>query len=134
MNDPIADMLNRIRNSQAVLAETVLIPYSNIKYEIARILEKSGFVKKVDKKGRKERFLEIFLKYHTDELNRQEKTSAISGLRRISKTGKRIYRPANDIKMTKGRGIVIVSTSSGIMTGVEAKKKNLGGEVICEVW
>jgi len=134
MNDPIVDMLNRIRNAQAVLAETVFVPYSNIKYEIAKILESAGFIKKVERKGRKERFLELYLKYIKEESDRQKKMPAILGLKRISKTGKRIYKGSKEIKVSKGRGIVIISTSSGIMTSSDARKKNLGGEIICEVW
>ncbi len=126
MTDPIADMLNRIRNAQAVSKEIVDIPFSNLKYEIAKILEKQGFVDKVEKKGRKSRkALEITLKY----------PAAISGLRRISKLGQRIYTSSKEIKQTRGGyGISIISTPKGLMTNKEAKKKKLGGEIICEIW
>lgn len=136
MNDPIIDMLNRIKNAQAVLKETAVIPFSNIKYEIAKILEKEGFVKKVEKRGRKDKkFLEIYLNYYTNEEDRQNKRPAVSGAKRISKLGKRIYKGSKDIKMTKGGdALVIVSTSKGLMTGKEARQKKIGGEVVCEIW
>ncbi len=126
MTDPIADMLNRIRNAQAVSKETVVIPFSNLKYEIAKILEKQGFVEKLEKKGRKPRkVFEITLKY----------PAVISGLRRTSKPGQRIYTSAKEIKPVRGGyGILIVSTSKGLMTNKEAKRKKLGGEIICEIW
>ena len=130
MTDPIADMLNRIKNSQAVSKETVLIPFSKIKYEVALILEKSNFIKKVDKKGRKNnRVIEVFLKYDKD-LN-----PAISGLKRVSKPGQRIYSSWNKLRKVKqGYGLGIVSTSKGVKTYIEARKNKLGGERICEIW
>jgi len=126
MTDPIADMLNRIRNAQAVAHPTVSFPFSKLKYEIAMILKKEGFVEEVDKKGRKQKkTIEITLKHH----------SAISGLKRISKPGQRIYTPAKEIKKVQsGYGISIVSTSKGLMTGKEARKQKLGGEIICQIW
>ncbi len=129
MTDPISDMLNRIRNAQAVLKETVDIPFSNLKYEIAKILKKGGFVEKVEKKGRKiKRMIEITLKY-------ENKTSVISGLARISKPGQRVYFKAKKIKRVKeGYGIAIISTSKGLMVDKEARKEKLGGEVICKIW
>ena len=129
MTDPITDLLNRIRNNQAVLKETVSIPFSNLKYKIAKILEKEGFIEKVEKKGRKiEKVIEINLKY-------QDKIPAISGLTRVSKPGKRIYTRAKKIKKVKGGyGISIISTPKGLMTDKEARKQKLGGEIICEIW
>lgn len=125
MVDPIADMLNRIRNAQAVLKETVDFPFSNLKYEIAKILEKSGFVKKVEKKKNN---LEISLKY-------ENKIPVISGLKRISKSGQRIYASWQEIKKIKGGyGLAVVSTSRGLMTDKEARKQKLGGEVLCKIW
>ena len=127
--DVIGDMLTNIKNAQAVNKETVDIPFSNLKYEIAKILEKKGFVEKVEKKGKKlKRTIEITLKY-------DDKTPAISGLKRISKPGQRIYQSAKKIRKVRGGyGIAIVSTSKGLMTDKEARKQKLGGEVICEVW
>ena len=126
MTDPIADMLNRIRNAQAVSKETVVIPFSNLKYEIAKILEKQKLVGKIEKKGRKSRkIIEIILEY----------PAVISHLRRISKPGQRIYTSAKEIKpVREGYGILIVSTPKGLMTNKEAKRKKLGGEIICEIW
>ncbi len=130
MTDPITDMLNRIRNAQAVHHQTVDIPFSNLKYEIAKILEKEGFVEKVEKKGRRvKKIIEISLKYDENKL------PFISGLKRISKPGQRIYLPAEKIKRVKsGYGIAIISTSKGLMTDKEARKNKLGGEIICEIW
>jgi small subunit ribosomal protein S8 len=129
MTDPISDMLNRIRNAQAVLKETVDIPFSDLKHEIAKILEKKGFVAKVEKKGKKvRRTVEVTLKYDA-------KQPAISGLKRISKPGQRIYKNAKEIKPVKGGyGMAVISTSKGLMTDKEARKKKLGGEIICEIW
>ncbi len=129
MVDPITDMLNRIRNAQAVQHSTVSIPFSNLKYEIAKILEKKRFIEKVEKKGRRtKRFIEITLKY-------SDKMPVISGLKRVSKPGQRIYASTRKLRLTKGGyGIAIVSTSKGLMTNREARKQKLGGEVLCEVW
>jgi small subunit ribosomal protein S8 len=127
--DIISDLLNQIRNAQAVFKETVEIPFSNLKYEIAKILEKEKFVGKVEKKGRKtKKIIEIILKY-------EDKTPAISYLGRISRPGQRIYFPAKKVKKVKGGyGIAIISTSKGLMTDKEARKQKLGGEVIAEIW
>lgn len=122
-------MLNSIRNAQAVLHPQIEIDFSNLKYEIAKILEKKGFIEKAAKNGKKTRkTLEIVLKYN-------DKIPAISGIKRISKPGQRIYTPAQKIKSVRGGfGFSIISTSKGLMTGSEAKKQNLGGELICEIW
>lgn len=127
--DPISDMLTLIRNALAVKHPTVSVPFSNLKYEIAKILEKEGFVEKVEKKGKKsKRFFEIDLKY-TDDI------PMISGLKRISKLGQRIYSGQRNIKKVKGGyGTSIISTSKGLMTDKQAKKNKLGGEIICEIW
>lgn len=127
--DPIANMLSIIRNALAVSHKTVTLPFSQLKYEIAKILEKEGFVEKVEKKGRKPgKTLEITLKYNN-------KTPAISGLKKISRQSQRIYTKAKKLKPIKsGYGIAIVSTSQGLMTNKEAKKRKLGGEIICEIW
>ena len=125
MTDPISDMLNSIRNAQAVLKETVSLPFSKMKYEIALILQKNGLIKEVEKKGRKEKKLALTL----------YKKNIISGLKRVSRSGQRIYVAAKDIKPVKGGyGLAIISTSKGLMTNREAKKNKLGGEIICEIW
>ena len=127
--DPITDLLNRIRNAQAVLHPQVEVPYSNLKYEIAKLLEKKGFIEKAVKAGKKEKkSIDITLKY-------DNKVPAISGLRRISKPGQRIYLPAKKIRPVRGGyGLAIISTSKGVMTNKEAKKQKLGGEILCEIW
>ena len=129
MTDPISDMINRILNAQAVLHPTVSVPFSNFKYEIAKILEKEKFLDKIEEKGKKvKRVIEITLKY-------EDKTPAISGLKRVSKPGQRIYAEAKEIKKVKGGyGMSIISTPKGLMTNKEARKRKLGGEVILEVW
>lgn len=134
MIDPIADMLNRIRNAQAVLKETVSVPFSNIKFEIAKILEKEGYLGKLEKKKRGElKFFEIILKYDKDENNKD--VPAISSIKRISKSGQRVYKKKIELKpILGGYGIAVISTSKGMMTNKEARKKKLGGEIICEVW
>lgn len=138
MSDPIADMLTQIRNAQAVFKEMVDLPFSEINYRLAKILEFEGFVEKVLRRGRKpKKIIRIFLKYSkpTDETENDKKKGAISGLRRISRPGQRIYLGARGIKAVRGGfGVGIISTSKGIMTSKEARKKKLGGEVICEVW
>ncbi len=130
MTDPIADMLTRIKNAQAVSKETVLIPFSKVKYEIANILAKNLFVEKVDKKGRqKNKAIEITLKY------KDGSESVISGIKRVSKPGQRIYSSWNNLKKVKGGyGIGIISTSKGVKTYSEARKLKQGGEIICEIW
>ena len=135
MTDPITDMLNRIRNAQAVFKSRVFIPFSKIKYDIAKILEKEGFIEKAEKKGRGvKRSIEIVLKYEKDEFSNRP-LPAISGLKRISKPGQRIYVGWRDIKRARGGyGISIISTSKGLLSDKEAKKRRLGGEVICEIW
>jgi len=129
MVDPISDMLNRIRNAQAVNHPKVDIPSSNFKFNIAQIMERYGFIEKAEKKGKKnKKVIEISLKY-------KEGKPAIMGLKRISKPGQRIYLGSQKIKCSKGSyGIMIVSTSKGLMTSNEARKEKLGGELICEIW
>jgi len=129
MTDPISDMIIRITNAQAVLHPLVPVPFSDFKYRIAKILEKEGFINKVEEKGKKvKRMIEITLKY-------DNKIPAISGLRRISKPGQRIYSEVKKIKKVMGGfGLSIISTPQGLMTIKEAKKKKIGGEIILEVW
>ncbi|MFH1462209.1 MAG: 30S ribosomal protein S8 [bacterium] len=129
MTDPITDLLNRIRNAQAVGLLTIEAPFSNLKYEVAKILVKNGFLEKVEKKGKKtKKTMEISLKY-------KDKKPVISGLKRISKPGQRIYIGSGKIrKIRQGYGMSIISTSKGLLTNKEARKQKLGGEVLCEVW
>lgn len=127
--DPISDMLTSIRNALTARHSMVITPFSNFKYEVAKIFEKEGFVEKTEKKGRRsKKIIEITLKYSDD-------APAISGLRRVSKPGQRIYSDWKKIKRVKGGyGMAIISTSKGLMTNREARKNKLGGEMVCEVW
>lgn len=129
MSDPVSNMLTSIRNAQAVLHQTVEIPFSNLKYELAKILQKQGFIEKVDKKNKKtKKIIEITLKY-------DNKIPVISGLKRISSPGQRIYISVKKIKKVRsGYGMSVISTSKGLMANKEARKNKLGGEVICEIW
>ena len=128
--DSIADMLTRIRNASSAKHDSVKIPASNMKKAIAQILVDEGYIKgfKVEDDG-KQCMIEITLKYG------QNKTVAITGLRRVSKPGLRIYSGCEDMpKVMKGLGIAIVSTSKGVMTDKDARKANVGGEVLAFVW
>lgn len=130
MIDPIADMLTRIRNSTLVNKPEVLIPYSKVKQEIANILLKEGFIKSVEKveSASIDNDLKIVLKY-------KDKESVIRGVKRISKSGLRVYNGYKDIpKLIPSLGILIVSTSQGLMSNADAKKNKVGGEIICEVY
>jgi small subunit ribosomal protein S8 len=126
MTDPIADMLTRIRNAKALSKETVSIPFSKMKYEIIKILLEGGFIAKAEKRGKQiDRVIEVEFK----------KEPILSGLKRISRPGQRIYVGAKDIRKVKGGyGMAVISTSQGFMSDKEAKKRSLGGEIICEVW
>ena len=128
--DSIADMLTRIRNASSAKHDSVKIPASNMKKAIAQILVDEGYIKgfKVEDDG-KQGMIEIALKYG------QNKTAAITGLRRVSKPGLRIYSGCEDMpKVMKGLGIAIISTSKGVMTDKDARKANVGGEVLAFVW
>ena len=129
MVDPITDMFNRIRNAQMAGKPEVSIPFSNLKFNIALILEQNKFIWKVEKKGRKSnKLIDIILKY-------EDKQPAISGLKRISKPGQRIYISFKEIKPVRGGyGMAIISTPKGLMTGKEARRQKLGGEILCEIW
>lgn len=132
MIDPISDMLTRIRNAQAVGHNTVVLPFSKIKFALAEILSKAGFTKKVSKRGTGiKKIIEVELLYEDDK-NLKPK---INEIKRISKPGKREYIRSKDIRaVLSGRGIIVISTSKGLMSGEEAKKKGLGGEMLCEIW
>jgi Ribosomal protein S8 len=130
ITDTIADLLTRIRNANSAKHETVDIPASNMKKSIAQILLDEGYIKSytVVEDG-KQGMIHIVLKYGAG------KTPVISGLRRVSKPGLRIYSDVEDMpKVMKGLGIALVSTSKGIMTDREARKQNVGGEVLAFIW
>ena len=130
ITDPIADMLTRIRNANTAKHETVDIPASNMKKAIAEILNNEGYIKdyQIIEDG-KQGVIRVTLKYTSN------KEKVISGIKRISKPGLRMYAPADELpRVLKGLGIAIISTSKGIMTDKEARKLHVGGEVLAFVW
>jgi small subunit ribosomal protein S8 len=128
-SDPIADMLTRIRNAIAVNSQTTSMPYSKIKENVARILADNNFVDSVEvteEEGRKTLIIRI---------NQDNESAKITEIKRLSRPGRRMYVKSPAVPtVRRGRGMVVISTSSGIMTGTEAKAKKLGGELICEVY
>ena len=135
INDPIADMLTRIRNGLMSNHTVVAMPSSNIKAEIARILREEGYIEEyeVDDGGKpSHKILRVHLKYVGE---RRQKRSVITELRRVSKPGRRIYTQKRDIPwVLSGMGISILSTPKGVMTGKSARKNGVGGEILCKVW
>ncbi len=128
MTDPIADMLTRIRNASLVHKKEAAIPYSKLKLSIAKILEREGYVSKVEETKTKPAFILVTLKYHGRD-------SAIVHLERLSTPGHRRYVKKEKIeKILNGLGLSILSTPKGILTGAEAVKKNVGGELLCEIY
>ncbi len=128
MSDPISDLLTRIRNASRALLPAVELPHSRIKEGVAQILKSEGYVSEVSVEGKAIKKLKIQLKY-------QDKKAVIEGLKRISKPGLRKYVGSTEIpRVLGGMGVSILSTSEGIMTGTQAKKKNLGGELLCYIW
>jgi small subunit ribosomal protein S8 len=135
VNDPIADMLTRIRNAVIAGHTVTAMPSSKMKADIARILKEEGFIKSYqvvdgDKPGRK--VLRIRLKYIGE---RRDRKPILTGIQRVSRPGRRIYTGKRDIPwVLSGMGIAILSTPKGIMTGKQARKMGVGGEVVCKVW
>ena len=128
MSDPISDMLTRIRNAGRALLPAVELPHSRMKESVAKILKTEGYVADVAVEGNKIKKLKIRLKY-------QGKKGVIEGLKRVSRPGLRRYVGATEIpRVLSGMGVSILSTPEGVMTGAQAKKKNLGGELLCYVW
>jgi small subunit ribosomal protein S8 len=132
MTDPIADMLTRIRNANVVMHDTVRMPSSKLKEALAAILQREGYIEGfgvVDDPARPGRVLEITMKYSP------ERTRTISGLRRVSKPGLRVYTKADKLpRVLGGLGVAVLSTSQGLMTDREARQRRMGGEVLCFVW
>jgi small subunit ribosomal protein S8 len=130
MSDPIADMLTRIRNASKAKFNSVDIPGSKMKVELAKVLRNEGFIRnykfiKDDKQG----ILRVYLKYG------QAQANTIMGLERVSKPSRRVYVKSKDIRpVLNGMGIAVVSTSKGVMTDRQARKENLGGEILCNIW
>jgi len=130
VNDTIGDFIVRLKNAGAVKKETASVPYSALKMAVAEKLQNAGFVKSIDKKGKKvRRTLDVVLKYDTEGLH------VIHGVRRISKPGRRVYRSVREIMPVRyGHGTLVLSTPKGILTGKEARKQNVGGEALFEIW
>jgi small subunit ribosomal protein S8 len=132
MTDPIADMLTRIRNGNVAMHDVVKMPSSKVKEALAAILQREGYIEGFtvrDDPARPGRVLEINMKYSPD------RTRTISGLRRVSKPGLRVYTRSDHLpRVLGGLGVAVLSTSQGLMTDREARKRKVGGEVLCFVW
>jgi small subunit ribosomal protein S8 len=132
MTDPIADMLTRIRNANVAMHDTVRMPGSKLKEALAAVLQSEGYISSYeanDRPGRPGRVLEIRMKYTP------ERTRTITGLKRVSKPGLRVYRQADGLpRVLGGLGVAVLSTSQGLMTDREARERRVGGEVLCFVW
>jgi small subunit ribosomal protein S8 len=128
MSDPISDMLTRIRNGGRALLPVIILPHSRIKEGVAKILKSEGYVSEVAVEGATKKQIKIHLKY-------EGKKSVIEGLKRVSKPGLRKYVGATEIPRVRGGlGVAIVSTSEGLLTDAQARRKNLGGELLCHIW
>ena len=128
MNDPISDLLTQIRNANRALLPAVEVPHSRIKESIVGILKREGYIADFAVEGKLPRTIKLKLKY-------QGKKSVIEGLRRVSTPGLRRYVGATEIPRVRGGlGVAVLSTSEGLLTDVQARRKNLGGELICYVW
>jgi small subunit ribosomal protein S8 len=132
MTDPIADMLTRVRNANTAMHDTVRMPSSKLKEALAAILEREGYISGFsvqDDPGRPGRVLEVQMKYTP------ERTRTISGIRRVSKPGLRVYTKADKLpRVLGGLGVAVLSTSQGLMTDREARQRRVGGEILCYVW
>ncbi|MCR4283869.1 MAG: 30S ribosomal protein S8 [Parcubacteria group bacterium] len=128
--DPLSDMFTRIKNAQTAGLDAVVIPYSKFKMEVAKVLLKKNFIKEINRRGKKnKKFIEVVLSYG------EKNKPGISDIERISKPSRRVYIPANEIKpVRQGYGSMIISTPKGILTDNEAKRENVGGEVLCKIW
>ena len=132
MTDPIADMLTRVRNANVAMHDEVRMPSSKLKESLAGILHQEGYIQGfivADEAGRPGRVLTITMKYSP------ERSRTISGLRRVSKPGLRVYTKADKVpRVLGGLGVAVLSTSQGLMTDRDARKRNVGGEILCFVW
>ncbi|NWF67777.1 MAG: 30S ribosomal protein S8 [Chloroflexi bacterium] len=133
INDPIADMLTRIRNALLVGKSTVIVPVSKIKLDIARILKEEGYIEDfIVGAETPAPFITITLKYYGA---RRERVPVITHIERVSKPGRRVYRSCRDLpRVLSGTGIAIVTTPKGVMTAQQARRERVGGEVLCYVW
>ncbi len=126
--DQISNLIISLKNGSMAGKESVLLPYSNIKFQIANLLKERGFVGEISKKGKKGRYLEVALKYDGN-------TPSISNVKRISKSSRRIYMPAKQIyPYRQGVGMTVFSTPKGILSDMEAKKQKVGGEALFSIW
>jgi small subunit ribosomal protein S8 len=130
VNDPIGDFIIRIKNASMVGKPAVVAPHSKLRLAVAEVLAQEGYLASVNKKGKKVgKTLEVSLSYNKD------KSPRISGVERVSKPGRRIYKSASEIRPVKyGHGRLILSTPKGILTGESAQKENVGGEVLFKIW
>lgn len=128
--DPIADMLTRVRNAAQARHPSVEVPYSKVKLAIAKIMDQEGYISGLDVRDEGNRkFLRLQLKYDA------ERRPVVNGLRRVSRPGLRVYAGMHDLpRVLGGLGTVVVSTNRGIMTGREARRRHLGGELVAEIW
>ena len=135
VNDPIADMLTRVRNSLMIGQALVAMPSSKIKAEIARILKEEGYIESfevVEGEAALRQTLRIKLKYVGE---RRQRKSVITGLERISRPGRRVYTPTKEIPwVLSGMGVAILSTPKGVLTDKQSREANVGGEILCKVW
>ena len=130
VGDPVGDFIIRLKNAGAVAHESVSVPHSKLKMAIARVLKEAGFVKNVEKRGKKVRKT-----IHVDLLYKADGTPRISDVKRISKPGRRVYKRADEIHPVRyGRGALVLSTSKGVMTDAQARKDRIGGEALFEIW
>ena len=130
VNDPIADMLARLRNAAEIKHPQVLMPASKLRVAVARILKDEGYIEKLEvTRDKPQPTLRVWLRYD------DKKKPLLSGVRRVSKPGRRVYAGKTDIPWVRhGLGVAIVSTTRGVMTGTRAKRMGLGGEILCYVW
>ncbi|MEK7106781.1 MAG: 30S ribosomal protein S8 [Patescibacteria group bacterium] len=129
-SDTIGDFIIRLKNAGAIKKETISVPFSALKLAVAEKLRDAGYVKSIDKKGKKvKKTLDVVLKYDSEGVH------IIHGVKRISKPGRRMYRSVYEIMPVRyGHGALILSTPKGILTGKEARKENVGGEALFEIW
>ncbi len=130
VTDPVADLITRLTNAGAVKHATVSVPFSTFKLAIAEKLKETGYITEIEKKGKKvKKTLDVTLKYGTDGVH------VIKGVKRISKPGRRMYKRAGEMNAVRyGHGALILSTPKGIKTDKEARKENIGGEALFEIW
>ena len=129
VNDPLSDMVIRLKNASLARKRAVFVSYSNFNFAVASLLERTGFVLSVTRKGKRGRkYLEVTLQY-------DDKQPRISGVRRISKPSRRVYMKAHDIKpVRRGFGALVLSTPAGVLTGSDARTANVGGEALFQIW